>query len=189
MALIKSKLKIKLNNVRLSYPSVFHKKIWNNNNDPKFEATFILDKIIHAKEIEEIKKEIKNLLDVNNLTITNPMTHCFRDGDFVMPGKEAVPEYKNSFTLKTTSEKRVSIVNKDKTPITEDDGLIYGGCFVNAYVYLYPYNNTKANAKGVSASFLGIQLVSKGEPFAEMVTIDPEHAFDTIDDGQDDDDF
>ncbi len=188
MKLVKSKNKIKLNNVRLSFPSVWHKKIWENSkNKARYESTFILNKTTHAKEIEEIKKEIKFLLDVNNITITSPLTHCLRYGDFVIPGVEPKPEFKDSFTLKTTSDERVPILNKNKTPITEDDGLIYGGCYVNAYVYLYPYNNSMG--KGVSASFLGMQLVSKGEPFAEVVTIDPEHAFDTIDDGQDDDDF
>lgn len=188
MKLIKSKNKIKLNNVRLSFPSVWHKKVWqNSNNKSRYEATFILNKITHAKEIEEIKKEIKSLLDINNITISNPLTHCLRDGDFVIPNVDPIPEYKGSFSLKTTSDKRVTIVNKNKTPLTEDDNLIYGGCYVNAYVYLYPYNNPMG--KGVSASFLGIQYVSKGEPFSEMITIDPEYAFDYIEDGQDDDDF
>lgn len=188
MKLIKSKNKIKLNNVRLSFPSVWHKKIWENSkNKPKYETTFILNKITHAKEIEEIQKEIKFLLDANKITISNPLTHCLRDGDFIIPGIDSKPEYKDSYSLKTTSEQRVSIVNKNKTPLAEEDGLIYGGCYVNAYVYLYPYNNSMG--KGVSVSFLGIQFASKGEPFTEIVTIDPDNAFDAIEDEQDDDDF
>ena len=50
-------MKIKLPNVRLSFPSVFHKASFNGN-ETKYEATFLLSKKDHAALIEEIKTAV-----------------------------------------------------------------------------------------------------------------------------------
>ena len=45
--------KIKLQNVRLSFPSLFRKAQFQGD-ETKYEATFMLDKTEHADKIEEI---------------------------------------------------------------------------------------------------------------------------------------
>jgi hypothetical protein len=50
--------KIKLNNVRLSFPSLFQKATFEGK-ETKFEATLLLDKDAHAESIAEIQAAIK----------------------------------------------------------------------------------------------------------------------------------
>jgi hypothetical protein len=177
---------IKLDNVRLSFPSVWQKRVWQGaKNDPKFEATFILDKDKNAKEIAKIKDEIDYLLKANNLKVISKKNHFFKDGDAEIDGIEKKEEYKNSYTVKTSSYTKISIINKDKTPIVESDDLIYGGCYVNAWIEIKPYRNLE---QGVNASIKIIQYRSAGERFGGGLSV----SFDEIpfiEDEQDDEDF
>ena len=49
--------KIKLNNVRLSFPNLFKKAVFSGE-ETKYEATFLLDKKKHADLIKQIEGEI-----------------------------------------------------------------------------------------------------------------------------------
>ena len=33
------------------------------------------------------------------------------------------------------------IINKDKSAVTEEDGVVYAGCYVNASVSIYAFQN------------------------------------------------
>ena len=50
--------KIKLKNVRLSFPSLFRKAVFGGD-ETKFEGTFLLDKTTHADAIKLIEASIK----------------------------------------------------------------------------------------------------------------------------------
>ena len=52
--------KIKLSNVRLSFPSLFRKAVFSGE-ETKFEATFLIDKSSQADKIAEIDAAIKAL--------------------------------------------------------------------------------------------------------------------------------
>lgn len=177
---------IKLDNVRLSFPSVWQKKVWPNaKNDPKFEAIFILNKDKNAKEIAKIKDEIDYLLKANNLKIISKKNHFFKDGDADIDGVEKREEYKNSYTVKTSSKNKITIINKDKTPISESQDLIYGGCYVNAWIELNPFHNLE---QGINVNIKVIQYRSAGERFGGGLSV----SFDEIpfiEDEQDDEDF
>jgi hypothetical protein len=167
--------RIKLNNVRISYPSLFKPRAWQN--DPtklRYEATFILDKVEHAKEIGLINNQIDLLLSANKTTRAKikPDHFCLKDGD--LNDKE---EYKNAFTIKARNIKKVPLVNKDgSTPITEENNPIYGGCFVSAYITLWLYN--KINT-GITATLGPIQFRKDGTAFNNQ-EMDMSGAFDPV---------
>lgn len=154
---------IKLNKVRLSYPSLFNLKVWPTKPGEipklgKYEATFILDKQNHRKEIDDLNHQIDRCLETlktsrNKIKVDNM---CLKDGD-----ASNVEEYQNSYTIKATSLNRFPIVNKDGiTPVHENDDLFYGGCYVSAYIDLWVY--TKPNP-GISCNLRAIQFVAKGD--------------------------
>lgn len=60
------------------------------------------------------------------------------------------------------SKVRPTIVNRDKSQISEEDGIIYSGCYVNAIVTLYGYDN---KSKGVGMGLKGVQFVKDGDAF------------------------
>lgn len=153
-------LPIKLNKVRLSYPSLFTPKVWDEGKPAKYEATFILDKEKHQKEIDAINHQID--LHLEQLKVSRNKTKadhiCLKDGD--LTDRE---EYQNSYTIKATSATRFPIVNKDGvTPVHEADEIFYAGCYVSAYIDLWVY--TKPNV-GIGCNLRAIQFVSEGDTF------------------------
>lgn len=152
---------IRLNDVRLSYPSLFQPKVWPNAlTEPKYEATFILDKTIHVKEIDLINTRIDEILAEHKITRAKLKADhlCLKDGDLTDK-----PEYKGAFTIKAKSGRRFPIVNRDaKTPVTLEDNIFYGGCYVSAYIDLWNYTKP---AMGVSANLKSIQFRKEGPSF------------------------
>ena len=66
-------------------------------------------------------------------------------------------------TIKATTKKRPTLVNRDKTPIVEEDGILYGGCYVNVSIDIWIMDNQYG--KKVLASLNAIQFVKDGEAF------------------------
>jgi hypothetical protein len=173
--------KIKLNNVRLSFPSLFHKASFQGN-EGKYEATFLLDKETQADVIAKIEAEIKDGIKTNFKAAKLPADKlCLKDGDeFEYDG------YAGMMSFKASNGKRPMIIDKDKSPLTEDDEKLYAGCYVNAIVELWYQNNNYG--KRVNANLLGVQFFKDGEPFGDGVSAseDDFDMFDDDDDGLDD---
>jgi hypothetical protein len=158
---------IRLNDVRLSFPSIFSPKVWPSSSAikpvvPKYEATFILDAIEHQKEIKLINDEADGLFSImkTNRNKIKADNLPLKDGNLLNRD-----EYNNKFTLKATSLKRFPIVGRDgKTPITEADNIIYAGCHVIAYISLWSYSSPNM---GVSANLRALQFSKNGEPFGQ----------------------
>ena len=92
-------------------------------------------------------------------------------------------------TLKPKSAAEVQEIikkaNKDKTPLTEDDNVIYGGCYVNAIIELWAQDNNYG--KRINANLLGVQFHKDGEPFGGGGVSVKADDFDDV--SGDDDDF
>lgn len=172
-------MKITLKNVRLSFPSLFQKAVFNGEST-KYEGTFLLDKEEHADTIEilnaAIKDKIKNDLKGAKLAADKI---CLKDGDDV-----EYEGYAGSMSLKASNNKRPMVIDRDKSPLTEDDNRIYAGCYVNAIIELWAQNNSWG--KRINANLLGVQFAKDGDPFGDGITATPDD-FDIIEDGEDDD--
>lgn len=152
-------MSIKLNNVRLSFPSLFQKAQFDGA-DTKYEATFLLDKVKHAAAIKQIEEAIaaKIASDLKGAKVpANKL--CLRDGDEV-----EYDGYAGHMTLKASTKKRPLVLNKDKSPVTEADGVVYSGCYVNAIVEFWAQNNQFG--KRINATLLGVQFAADGEAFS-----------------------
>lgn len=166
---------IKLKNVRLSFPSLFHKAVFNGE-ETKFEATFLLDKAANATEIAEIQAAIKEAIktDLKGAKVPSDKL-CLKDGD------EAVYDgYAGCWSLKAGNNKRPLVIDKDKTPLSEEDNRIYSGCYVNAMVELWTQNNSYG--KRINANLLGVQFAKDGVPFGDGGKAASMDDFDTLDD-------
>lgn len=152
--------KIKLQSVRLSFPSLFQQAAFGGESTGKYEATFILDKKEHAQVISQIEAEIARLQKEEIKAKVSSDKICLKDGD-----EMGRPEYEGKMTIKASTKKRPLVIDRDKSPITEDDNIIYAGCFVNAILTLWPQNNNFG--KRVNAQLDGVQFVRDGEPFGD----------------------
>ena len=171
--------KIKLKNVRLSFPSLFRKAQFQGE-ETKYEATFMLDKGEHADEIAEIKAQVKDAIKEHLKGAKVPADKiCLKDGD-----ESGRDEYEGHYTIKCSNNKRPKVIDRDKSPLAEDDGRPYSGCYVNAVLDLWAQNNSYG--KRINANLLGVQFFKDGEPF-ESGSVADDDDFDEVD--VEDDDF
>ncbi len=163
--------KIKIPSARLSFPSLFNMASFGGESTGRFEATFILDKKVHASTIREIESAISKL-QKEELKGKIPSDRiCIKDGD-----EMDRPEYQGKMTIKASTKKRPLVIDRDKTPLTEDDNVIYAGCYVNAIISLWAQNNNYG--KRVNAQLDGVQFVRDGEPFGDgAASVDEFDAF------------
>lgn len=152
--------KIKIASTRLSFPSLFTTAQFSGEDTGKYEATFILDKVEHAETIKGIQAQIDHLLK-NEIKGKLPSDKiCLKDGD-----ESGRPEFEGKMTIKASTKRRPLVINRDKSPITEADNIIYAGCYVHAIISLWPQVNSYG--KRINASLDGVQFARDGEPFGD----------------------
>lgn len=170
-------MKVTLKNVRLSFPALFHKAKFEGQ-ETKFEATFLLDKEDHAETIDMLKKAINEKIknDLKGAKLGADKL-CLRDGD-----EASYDGYAGCMSLKASNQTRPLIIDRDKTPLAEEDGKPYGGCYVNAMVELWAQSN--AYGKRINAKLLGVQFYKDGEAFSSgnKASADDFESFDSEED-------
>lgn len=150
--------KIMLPNVRLSFPSLFSTASFNGE-PTKYEATFLLNKDVHASIIEKLEKEIEAKVKEHlKGVMPKPDKIALKDGDGV-----EYEGYEGHMSLKASNKTRPTVIDRDKSPLTEADGRPYAGCYVNAVVEAWVQNNSFG--KRVNFNLLGVQFVKDGDRF------------------------
>lgn len=152
--------KIKMQNVRLSFPSLFQMGAFGGESTGKYEATFVLDKKEHAAVIAQIEAESARMQKEDLKAKISSDKICLKDGNDL--GR---PEFEGKMTIKASTKKRPLVIDRDKTPITEEDNKVYAGCYVNAIVSLWSQNNQYG--KRINAQIDGVQFARDGEPFGD----------------------
>ena len=98
-----------------------------------------------------------------------------------------LPAYlENSYQLAASEKTRPTVVNADKTPLTEEDGVIYDGCYVTAIIQLWAQDNKFG--KRINANLIGVQFKGQGEALGSAAESVSDDDFDD-DDFDDDDDL
>jgi len=166
---------IKIPNARLSFPSLFQKSEFNGQVG-KYEATLLFPKSDKKTYdavmagIEACKKENKLKVGADKL--------CIKDGDDI-----EYDGYAGHWAIKASNNKRPTVINRDKTPLVEEDEVIYAGCYVNAIIDFWGQNNSYG--KRINANLLGVQFVKDGEPFGDGGKTADADDFDDIEDDED----
>lgn len=158
--------KIVLKNVRLSYEHLFRPDAIADGNDPKYSATWIIPK--GSPQVSAIKKAIDKALDDKFPGKRKPgapwpstMHNPLKDGDELA---DEHPEYAGSWVLRSASKNRPVVMGRRKEALTEDDAVIYSGCYCNASLAAAGFD---AQAKkGVTVYLNGVQFVRDGERLA-----------------------
>lgn len=149
---------ISIKNARLSFPSLFKKSVFEGK-EGKFEATLLFPKT-DTKTYKAIMDAIEASKVANNKLKVPENKYFIKDGDeFEYDG------YEGMWAVKASNNKRPTIINRDKSVITEDDEIVYAGCYVNAIIEPWAQNNQFG--KRINANLLGIQFVKDGEPFSD----------------------
>jgi len=167
-------MKVLLKNVRLSFPSLFKTEIYAGEDTEKYAATFLIPKS-DTKTVTAIEQACKQALveKYGEGKVPKGFKMPLVDGD-----DKEYQGYADHVCIKANTKKRPTLVNRDKTPIVEEDGILYGGCYVNASIDVWVMDNSYG--KKVLASLNAIQFVKDGEAFGNKS--DALDDFDDLDD-------
>lgn len=167
--------KIMIKGARLSFPSLFQKSEFEGKQG-KFEATLLFPKSDKKTYNQIIKAIDAAKKDANKKVVEK--NYFIKDGDEIFEEKE-YDGYEGMWAVKAGNSKRPTVIDRDKTPIAEEDEKVYAGCFVNAIVS--PWVQDNQYGKRVNANLLGIQFVKDGEAFGDAVVASDDD-FDEIED-------
>jgi hypothetical protein len=159
----------KLNNVRLSFPALFIAEAFKPGDPPRFRASFLIekgsdtDKEIRAAMLAAVKeskawKGVPNAEKALAAITANPNKCCYQDGD-----TKEYDGYEGMMALTANTKTRPLVIDADKSILVEADGKPYAGCYVNASIEFFGYDNT---GKGISAQLRGVQFLRDGDAFA-----------------------
>lgn len=173
---------IRLNNVRLAFPKLWTPEPFPGGQDPTpyFSATFIIPK--NHPQIKALESLMSKLATEKWGPAKGPQVLkaakaigkvFLRDGD----AKADVDGFEGNMFISARSKTRPSVFNNLRQPVTEADGIIYGGCYVNAVISTFAY--TKGN-NGLGAGLKGVQFHAPGDAFAGVGKPADEDDFDEI---------
>jgi hypothetical protein len=71
--------------------------------------------------------------------------------------------FEDAMYLSPSADTRPTAVDRDRSPLTKDDGKLYSGCYVNAKVEIWVQDNQWGQR--INAKLLGVQFVKDGDAF------------------------
>jgi hypothetical protein len=183
-------MRLTLRKVRIAFPHLFTPQAsLEEGGTPKYNANFLIAK---GSENERLIKEAVLAAATEQwkgnaakvLGALETSKKCLRDGDKNLDDSGEVRKgYEDHVFVVASNKARPTVVNKDKTPLVEGDGVIYGGCYVNALVDVYPMDKDKI--RGVFAELRGVQFVADGERLGGSAPASLDEFDDVEDDGED----
>jgi hypothetical protein len=179
-------MKIMLKNVRLSFPALFKAEAFKPGDEPRFKATLLIPEgSAQAKQVEAAaiaaleEKFPKKGATIYKQVFGNNNKCNISDGNLA-----EYDGYAGMIAVSAKSKTRPLVIDADKTPLAESDGKPYAGCYVNAQIEFFGYDNS---GKGVSATLKGVQFVRDGDAFSGSAPASDDD-FDDLSSGADEDD-
>ncbi len=160
-------MKMMLKNVRIAFPALFTAQTVMGEGKPSFSAILIIDPAKQGDLIKELKAAMQKIAkekwgakaDANMKALASQGKLCLRDG----ADKPDYDGFEGMMYVSTRNPKRPIVLDTDKTPLTEEDGKPYAGCYANVSVDLWAMDNQYG--KRICASLCGVQFAGEGDAF------------------------
>lgn len=173
-------MKLKITNCRVAFAhGLFKATAMEEGQQPKFGADFILGPEAKVFEVLADKKAVptdmkKALLAVANetwkgkgaemLEDLEASKKCYRNGNRrVNKSGDIYDGYEGHWYVTAKSPVRPGLFGAEGQPVTEEDGVIYSGCYVDVIFDLY--GNAQPKKKGVFAGLTGVKFRADGDAF------------------------
>jgi hypothetical protein len=146
--------------VRLSYANLFKARAMNEGETPKYGSMILIPKkdkatVARFNEAQEFaKQEGKNKFGGK---VPANLKTPLRDGDEEYPDD---PNFAGMWFFNASNQRRPIVVDRSKSPLTEDDDEIYSGVYGKVVVNLFAY---AGKSKGIAAGFEAFQKTRDGE--------------------------
>lgn len=163
-------MQVKLTNVRLSFPDLFVPKAVQPGSEPKYGAAFLLDKTTDAAQIDLIRKAMFTIATEKWGTKLPPtLKKCLHEGS-----EKTYDGYgPDNMFLSASATVRPAVIDRNRAPLTKEDGRPYAGCLVNVVVRLWAQDNQFG--KRINAQLQGVQFAGEGEAFGSAPFNPNEH--------------
>lgn len=180
-------MKVKLASVRLAFPNLFEAKTVGGQGEPRFSAAFAIvpgseNAKALAAAVEAVAKEkwkdkapgiLKELRSKGRVAYrTEPLS---KDG-------EVYDGFEDMHSLNASNKARPLVIDRDKSPLTAQDGKPYAGCYVNVSIDVWAQDNDFG--KRVNATLSGLQFAKDGDAFGGGAPASADD-FDSIEEGAD----
>lgn len=163
-------MKVKLIKVRLSFPDIWRARMQGEEGEPKFAANFIIEpnspnvKLLDAA-IEAAAKDKWEAKAASMLTkLRSEGRVCLHKDSRTNASGEVYDGYEDMFWVGANSKVKPLTLDSNKEPLTEQDGKLYSGCFVNAVIDVFAHFHPKGGNR-VLAQLKGVQFVGHGDAF------------------------
>lgn len=176
--------KLMLTNVRLAFPQLFKPVTFDGTGEPSYSASLLmgpdhaqLDAIREAQELVGAEKWGAKWAAVKKELVAKDKM-ALHDGDT----KSGLDGFSGNFFVATRAKvsARPTVIDRNKTPLTEADGRPYGGCYVNCSIELWAQDN--AYGKRINAQVRGVQFLRDGDSFGGGVPANSDE-FESVEDG------
>lgn len=167
---------IRLDDVRLSYPHLFTPWNQEEGKQKKYSGRFIIPNSTHEAEIKALRQHLVKKQEEFFKARVPAANLCLRNGDD--QGKE---EYADTWYLAASETMRPQVIGKNREALTEEDDVIYGGCYVNVLFKLWKQDNK--HGKKINANLIAVQFRREGERFGQARPDVNEHFSDEEDGG------
>lgn len=184
--------------VRLGFPQLFTAKASVEGSAEKFSLQPIMDPATPqgkaniallekafkaaAKKLWADKAEkIVKTLDADRRGLKDGDTNTNKDGD-IWAGFEDM-KY-----ITASNRKRPQVLNRDKTPLTEADNVIYGGCWADVVVSIWATKDNKLGGNGLFATLELVRFRKDGDPFG-AAALDADTYLDDLDEDEEEEDL
>ena len=161
-------MKITIKNVRLAFPQLFTPKSVNDS-EPRFSAAFVIEpgsanaKALKGACVEVAKEKWKDKAAGIYKELVSKGRVCYREEPLKNSEGEVYDGFEDAHVVNASNKARPTVVDRHRSPLTESDGLPYGGCYVNAILDIWAQDNQFG--KRINASLSGVQFYSDGDAF------------------------
>jgi hypothetical protein len=162
-------MKVALSNVRGAFLHLFQPQESNQGGDPKYNGTFIIEpgsanaKAL-AKAVEQVAKEKWGEKAAGILAqLRKADKVCYREEPKVNQSGDVYEGFEDKHWVSANDKVRPTVVDRDKSPLTQADGRPYSGCYLNVILDVWAQDN--AFGKRINASLKGVQFVKDGDAF------------------------
>lgn len=165
--------------VRLSFARLFTPKAFQQGQDPRYEATFLLDptNAEHAAAFAKVKAEASKLIQQSGVD-PKSFKFCWGKGD-----DKPYDGYAGMIYLASNNKTPPSVVDRGKNELKIENGrepkIPYSGCYVVGSVRLWLQNNQFG--KRINANLRAVWYINDGPAFGAGA-VDAEKEFEALED-------
>lgn len=173
---------------RLAFPNLFKAKAGPDGGEPSFSAALIIppnhpiipklnaafERLAKEKWGEKGPAIVKQLRAQDRLALHDGAT------------KAGYAGYDGNLFINTRSKMRPTVVDRNKVPLSEEDGKVYAGCYVNALIELWA-QDSQSYGKRINAQLRGVQFSRDGDAFSAGSVAGEDEFADLGDQGDDTD--